>query len=497
LVLQAHYFLIGENDKNLFFWNNSQSFYSRKDADVILSLNYDFNTSKIYAGTKDKKIIEYSFTDTSYINILGNNEDHEVSTVLKINNTHIASAYEKNIVIINVLDNSKRLKYKNDSFGKIISMVLIKEKNVLIVGSDDKKSTFVYCLNQNRIISDKFLDSSIYAIDSLNQDLIINECYRDFVCLQGFNSSNQLIDLKSARLRTKIFGIQIVNQKFVLLACEKFLAVWNILSNKAVIYTKGLKEYKLNFIKIFNNQTFGVIQINTEEGMIVDAFSTESITSTTATTEITTPTTETITTITDSTTKIQSDDFFKNFIEKNLQIIIEIISTNTDVNDCIQNCSNNGKCKIINNSKYVCECNKNYVGSACQYKTLPCSSNPCLNNGLCEDNLSENNFKCQCLKGKNESEIYYGQYCEFKRNVCQNETCSNNGYCFDNDNTAKCKCFSMFSGEKCETKSNEMIAVESVIKTSSIIAILFIFLAYIFVLLNDILHCFGKNKIKK
>ncbi|CAF1127794.1 unnamed protein product, partial [Brachionus calyciflorus] len=429
ILSQAQYYLIGENDKNLFFWNNSKSFHSRKDADVILSLNYDFNTSKIYAGTKDKKIFEYSFSDKIYEKNLEKSEEHEISTILKINTTHIASAYEKNIIIIDIRNKNIRTEYKNDSLGKLISMVLIKEKNVLVVGSDDKKSTFVYCLNQNRILSDKFLDSSIYAIDSLNQDFIINECYRDFVCLRSFNSSNQLIDSKSAKLRTKIFGIQIVNQKFVLLACEKFLAVWNIISNKAVIYTKGLKEYKLNFIKIFNNQTFGVIrdkksldiwnitsmkfietwdvdktevfsfeivlleennltnlEINTEEGMIIDAFSTESITSTTATTESTTPTTETITTITDSRTKIKSDDFFFNFIEKNLQIIIEIISTNTDVNDCIQNCSNNGKCKFINNAKYKCECNKNYVGSACQYKTLPCSSNPCINNGLCEDN---------------------------------------------------------------------------------------------------------------
>ncbi|CAF1148940.1 unnamed protein product, partial [Brachionus calyciflorus] len=184
---------------------------------------------------------------------------------------------------------------------------------------------------------------------------------------------------------------------------------------------------------------------------------------TSTTTETTTSTTETTSTTTETTTTtIKSDDFFFDFIEKNLQMIIEIISTNTDFNDCIQNCSNHGKCKIINNAKYKCECNKNYIGSACQYNTFPCSSNPCLNNGLCVDNLLENDFKCQCLTGKNQSEIYYGQYCEFKRNACQNETCSNNGYCFDNENTAKCKCFSMFSGEKCEIKSNEMIVVEAV-----------------------------------
>ncbi|CAF1040129.1 unnamed protein product, partial [Brachionus calyciflorus] len=603
---QSQYFLIGEEEMKLAFWNNSKRFSERKNTDAILSLHYDVNTSKIYAGTKNKKIIEYSFTDKTYKNILSETEENEVSTVLKINTTHLASAYKENIAIIDIRDKSKRGIQKQKSLGKLRSMIIIKEKNVLVVGSDDKKSTFVYCLNQNKIISSKFLESSIYAIDSLSEEFIVNECYIDFVCLLGLNSSNDLIELKKTNLKGKIFGIEIVNEKFALLACERFLAVWNIEIDKVLIYTKGMKEYKLTFIKIFDNETFGVIhdnkevdvwilsslkfketwnvnskkvlsfekvffknnnyrnlEINTKEGIFVDDFRTElsistTITTTTTTTttdsstplitnritntgtkstvittysstslttgiiidtttESTTTTTDSSTTTTDSSTPLipegittttttsiapttdistllttestsktttttttttttevitptitenimtllKSNESFFYFDDKNLKKIVELITSKIDVNYCIQNCSNNGKCKVLDSLKYVCECNENYVGSTCQYKTLPCSSNPCLYNGTCENILLENSYKCECLKDKNQNEIYYGQNCEFKSNPCQNETCSNNGYCFDSENNAKCKCFSMFSGEKCEIKSKEIIVIEA------------------------------------
>ncbi|CAF0973724.1 unnamed protein product [Brachionus calyciflorus] len=160
------------------------------------------------------------------------------------------------------------------------------------------------------------------------------------------------------------------------------------------------------------------------------------------------------------------------------------------------NCSNNGNCILDQNSKYVCECQKNYAGSNCQINTLPCASYPCRNNGSCLDNLLNKTYSCECSL-KNETLLFYGQNCENKIDVCANETCSNRGYCYDTKDEAKCKCFTYYSGDKCEEKSKELKAIEAVITTSAIIAIITICLTYGMIVINDLLNIFCRKKEKK
>ena len=148
--------------------------------------------------------------------------------------------------------------------------------------------------------------------------------------------------------------------------------------------------------------------------------------------------------------------------------IISLFNSSYDLSGCIVNCSNKGECKfdsLINN--FFCSCNSVYLsGYACQIDSRPCSSNPCLNNGTCLDYSDYGNYSISTLSGMNSSSFscacnhfYKGTYCESKIDVCLNETCSSNGNCLDLNNKAKCKCFSMYSGDKCESESNELKTV--------------------------------------
>ncbi|CAF1143806.1 unnamed protein product [Brachionus calyciflorus] len=157
---------------------------------------------------------------------------------------------------------------------------------------------------------------------------------------------------------------------------------------------------------------------------------------------------------------------------------IELIRINVDINDCLNNCSNNGLCKKINDKKFKCICNKDYAGTKCEYNTNPCWISPCLNNGTCYRN--KKNFNCEC------SYPFYGTFCENKINICKGEECSRNGICIDDNSRPKCKCFSMFSGDKCEFKSEEKVTISKVQTTSSTIAIIIIVLIFIIFLLFDI-----------
>ncbi|RNA40382.1 delta C isoform X2 [Brachionus plicatilis] len=171
----------------------------------------------------------------------------------------------------------------------------------------------------------------------------------------------------------------------------------------------------------------------------------------------------------------------------NAEEFFNLLSLKFDLSDCLINCSGNGKCKFIQNKKFICECFENFVGSNCQINTLPCASNPCLNNGTCLNNLENKTFTCQCDSQSNQLSLYYGKNCEKKIDVCSNETCSKQGVCYDIDGKAKCKCFPLYSGEKCEIESNEMMVKKVVIKTSAIIAMMTIVSFFVMCLACDML----------
>ncbi|CAF0864145.1 unnamed protein product, partial [Brachionus calyciflorus] len=139
-----------------------------------------------------------------------------------------------------------------------------------------------------------------------------------------------------------------------------------------------------------------------------------------------------------------------------IRVMLNLLDSKGDLNDCLTNCSGHGQCKLISNFKFICECFENYAGSNCALNTLPCWSNPCLNNGTCINNLTDSSYTCNCQK-----DFYFGNNCELKKNVCVNETCSNNGNCYDENNKAKCECFSEYFGDRCESESNELKIIKN------------------------------------
>ena len=141
-------------------------------------------------------------------------------------------------------------------------------------------------------------------------------------------------------------------------------------------------------------------------------------------------------------------------------------------------------------SKFMCGCNVGYAGSKCEIDLRPCSYFPCLNSGKCIESINSTfNFTCNC------TEYFRGKRCETKIDPCQNETCSSNGYCIDANNTAVCKCFYLYSGLKCETKSVKLTFVKKTQTVSILIVICSgVIVAFVTVVLD--LKCCGSKKRK-
>ena len=177
-----------------------------------------------------------------------------------------------------------------------------------------------------------------------------------------------------------------------------------------------------------------------------------------------------------------------NLSPANLQEVINILQSNSDISACLSDCSNHGICKFSKNQTYVCECNEFFKGKSCQTDQRPCSTqmNKCLNNGTCVNSANLTSFSCECpLNG-----LYYGQYCENMRNLCENVTCSEHGNCIQNKNETKCKCFKGFEGDECEVESSSIKLVKNFQWSSTIICIVCIVSFWIVIIGSDLLDYF-------
>jgi hypothetical protein len=162
------------------------------------------------------------------------------------------------------------------------------------------------------------------------------------------------------------------------------------------------------------------------------------------------------------------------------------LQSNTDMSSCLNNCSNQGICKLDSlTQNYLCECNSNFMGKSCQTDVRPCNRwNPCLNNATCL-NLNSTSFECKCPSNG----LYYGEYCENQINLCENVTCSSNGYCYllQNQTQTKCKCNNGYSGETCDVESNSIKQLKTFQWTSTIICIICLITFWTLILGSDVL----------
>ena len=170
-----------------------------------------------------------------------------------------------------------------------------------------------------------------------------------------------------------------------------------------------------------------------------------------------------------------------------MEKILELFQTpDLDLNACLSNCSNNGKCHLDSQTRqYLCKCISTNMNKLCQLIDGICAqSHICLNGGF---RLSLNNScSCQCP----DNGLFYGKNCELRRNLCENRTCSFNGYCTQIQNETQCKCFNGYGGETCQYESISLKLHKSVQSTSTIICIIFICLFWMLIFTSDLMNYF-------
>ncbi|XP_069793960.1 protein crumbs homolog 1 isoform X2 [Narcine bancroftii] len=108
---------------------------------------------------------------------------------------------------------------------------------------------------------------------------------------------------------------------------------------------------------------------------------------------------------------------------------------------CASNpCKNNGNCEDVV-SYYKCSCPSGWVGLNCENNINGCQSSSCIH-GNCTDKILP--YKCICLPG------FTGTDCEVKIDNCQKHKCVNGATCIDAISSYSCRCPSIFTGRYCE-----------------------------------------------
>ncbi|PAA61614.1 hypothetical protein BOX15_Mlig033701g2, partial [Macrostomum lignano] len=120
-------------------------------------------------------------------------------------------------------------------------------------------------------------------------------------------------------------------------------------------------------------------------------------------------------------------------------------------------CENNGTCVTTSDGSYMCvNCSAGWTGQNCSELVDNCASKPCLNGGVCTNEL--NGFNCSCV------DDFTGDTCEIAPNYCLSLKCLNGGTCVSSAEyrNASCNCTGTgFNGVRCESNINDCPANSS------------------------------------
>ena len=131
-------------------------------------------------------------------------------------------------------------------------------------------------------------------------------------------------------------------------------------------------------------------------------------------------------------------------------ILGELSSSGTQpwCDECSSNpCRNSGVCQENGPQRYTCACPEGLGGWNCEIDLSDdCLGVRCFNGGTCID--GDGSSFCECIEG------YQGDDCGINIDDCAGVECLNGGTCVDGVNRFVCRCKDGFSGSFCEEKDD-------------------------------------------
>ncbi|CAF1112485.1 unnamed protein product [Brachionus calyciflorus] len=518
-LLNSNYLAMGAHNGEIYIWNNIH----QSQLKILKHNNASINSLLLANGTilisaSEDGSLKFWKTETfDELKYIDKAHDQGIKSLKLFNTTSFISMSINKLIKGWSLTDFREISKIESNCGFIRSIDVFFKMN-LIIG----------CAIYTRIFDSSNIQ--LYLVTPETPSTILKVLKYPNVACGLENGKIFILDINTKKLNyrfqahdTKIAAIEYMPDDILITGgSDSFIKIWN-LTSKVLI-----KEYKMNGsindLILGFNFTFDekiqlkTIETSTREFTTLQTFKSENTKNEVTTSEINTIqnshdefTTNNVyyTTLESSTDKTSNDESTKSyqitteyyFLDEvknnesdlldisNLNKVFNLLKMDLDLNDCLTNCSNKGVCKYFKNvNKYKCVCDVGFFGESCQKDLNPCSSSPCLNEGLCLI-MNKSSFKCECL-----SNAFAGNFCEKEIDLCQNETCSSQGRCSVQNKKPKCDCFNLFSGEKCQIESYELIVTKRIIKTASIIAIIIIILFFLILIVIDLSKFFCSRK---
>ncbi|CAF0831612.1 unnamed protein product [Brachionus calyciflorus] len=467
----------GLKNQNIFIWDwfNSSLIRNFSAHNGAISDLLNINNNLLISCSTDSKIKIWNMTNFYLIKTI--NHEEPVIMVRYFESYIFSLSLEKNFIFIEIVLNSEiRLIYENNKIGKYdvyaekLSHVSDRAIKIFENGRLVQENNNQIESPEGTVLFKDYLDLNVNCIELIGERFIAawNSQFKDF-SIHIFHETNGSIYRKLTGHTDAINKI-------------KYLKNGKNVSSK--IFNQDISELVINAqssTKIIESVSkSNLSNLNTEHSGFMSTFFT-------STSQFT------------SVSKLEKVKYIDLSLLPKKDLLL-ILSDNNDLTDCLLNCTNRGACILLSNNKFACECNKNFVGSSCQFDIRPCSSSPCLNNGTCIDKTSRNmsdfnqSYICECRP------YYNGTNCEHEIDLCKNKACSKQGYCFQENHEAKCKCFKSYNGDECQIESNENLFTKYFVKATLIISICvicFTFLTFMFIDLFNIFMPQTKRSYRK
>ncbi|CAF1035290.1 unnamed protein product [Brachionus calyciflorus] len=516
-LINSNYLAMGAHNGEIYIWNNIQQIQLKilRHNNASINVFLLVNDTILISASEDGSLKLWNTETFEVLEYIDKAHDQGIKTLNLFNTTSFISMSINKLIKEWSLTDFREISKIESNCGSIRSVDVFLKMN-LIVG----------CTTHTRIFDSSNIQLYVMTPETPSTALKVLK-YPNVAC--GLQNGNVFIlNIITRELNYRfhahnatITAIEYMPDDILITGgSDSFIKIWN-LTSKVLI-----KEYKMNgsindLILGFNFTFDKKIQLKTNETSTrefttLQTFKNEITKNEVTTSEINTIqsfhdefTTNNVKTLELSTAKTSNDESTKNcqitteyyFLDEvkknesdlldisNLNKVFDLLKMDLDLNDCLTNCSNQGVCKYFKNvNKYKCDCDVGFFGESCQKDLNPCSSSPCLNEGLCLI-MNKSSFKCECL-----SNYYTGDFCEKEIDLCQNETCSSQGRCSVQNKKPKCYCFNLFSGEKCQIESNDGKVIKQIIKTATIITIIILVSFFLILILIDVSNYFARGK---
>ncbi|CAF1011056.1 unnamed protein product [Brachionus calyciflorus] len=247
-LFAAQRFLSGSSSKNITLWNNVQRLQESKENFDVYSIDY---LNEIFvSATSDNTVKAWNISSFSVVFQTPATQS-ELKYVVILNQSTCLAGYSKKIYFWSFPNLKEKKPIDLATLNEIQIFKLLKEENLVLIGSLNGKFHVFSLLTENVLDS---YNQAGYALDGLNRNVIVSNC-KSGICSFYLNSNNQINVNKTVSYSNEVYVAKLINSSLALFGVNELkLIIWDLKSSQ--VNQIDSDNAKIRSIEILDNDTF-------------------------------------------------------------------------------------------------------------------------------------------------------------------------------------------------------------------------------------------------